>query len=276
MRTKSLIRTAVGVGVVAAAVFLNGRRVRRAAERRADALLEASRSVEPDDASLPAPVRRYLETVLPADPPTPRAVRVRQRGRLRLGDAASPWKPFTATQHVAVAPPGFVWNASIRLAPLPSLRILDAFEEGDGTARVYLCSFPVGGADPTPELNEAELARYLAEAVWYPAALAGEYVEWEARDDASAEATITYRGTSASLVFHFDDRNLVSHVSTDGRYRRVGDGYELTPWTGHWRDYRTWGGVRVPTAGEVVWHPPGGAFSAWRGRVTALTYDPAV
>jgi hypothetical protein len=224
---------------------------------------------------LPDPVRAYFENVLEEGQPYVDAVTVEQAGELRPGDATSSWKPFTATQHVTVDPPGFFWHARVRLAPLVGLEIHDLYRNGDGSAAISLFGVvPLGGADPSPELNEAELLRYLAEAVWYPTALlpsAG--VQWTAIDEHTAEATLSHGGATATLAFHFDESGDVRKVHAEERARHTGDGYEPTPWTGHWHDYERRNGMRVPTAGAVVWHLPDGDLTAWRGRVTDISYE---
>ena len=220
-------------------------------------------------------MRAYFDRVLEEGQPYVNSVRVDQEGELRPGDASSAWNSFTATQHVTVDPPGFFWDAAVSLAPLVRLRIHDLYRDGDGSASVALSGVvPLGGADPSPELNEAELLRYLAEAVWYPTALLpSEGVRWTAIDDTTAEATLEHGGASASLTVHFDENDLVSKVHADERARQVDGGYEPTPWTGHWHDYELRHGMYVPSAGEVVWHLPDGDMEAWRGRVTAISYD---
>ncbi|MFA9503314.1 DUF6544 family protein [Natrinema sp. H-ect1] len=227
-----------------------------------------------DVEGVPGPVREYLTNVLPQGQPYVDLVRLEQTGKLRLGDASSPWKPFTATQHVTVDPPGFYWDASIRLAPLLSLRVRDLFCDREGTASVSLFGvIPLDSATSSPELEEAELMRYLAEAVWYPTALlpaAG--IEWESIDDSTAKATVEDGDVSASLPFSFNEDDEVTRDYAD-RYRRVDDGYELMPWSGYWRNYETQNGVTVPTEGEVVWHLPDGDVHAWQGRVTDIQYD---
>ncbi|WP_424004860.1 DUF6544 family protein (plasmid) [Haloarcula salina] len=227
-----------------------------------------------DVADLPDPVREYFATVLREGQPHVDAVRLEQTGTLRAGDASSRWWPFTATQYVTVDPPGFLWDAAVDVAPLVSLRVRDSYRDGDGSASVSLGGLvPIDGADPSPELNEGELLRYLAEAVWYPTALLpSQGMEWDAVDDGTATATLEYGGVSATLAFTFDDGEVTEVHATD-RPRRVDDGYEPTPWTGRWMDYETRNGMRVPTRGEVVWHLPDGDFTAWRWRLTDINYD---
>jgi hypothetical protein len=279
------VRALKYIGVVAIFVItavLAGRRVRRQASARRieelqrPATVGRDQRVQPDDIDeLPDPVRRYLSSALPAEQPCVDAVRLEQDGELRLGDASSPWKSFTATQHITVDPPGFLWDASIRLAPLVSVGVRDLYRDGEGFARVSLFGLlPLDGVAPSPELNEAELLRYLAEAVWYPTALLpSEGVIWEPIDDSTAKATIERGDVSASLEFSFNEDDEVTRVYAEERHRRVDGGFEPTPWSGYWHDYQTRDGMRVPTAGEVVWHLPDGDLEAWRGRVTEISYD---
>lgn len=224
---------------------------------------------------LPEPVRDYFTHVLQDRQQYVDSIRLKQEGKLRPGDADLPWKPFTATQYITVDSPGFFWDARVRLWPLLTLQIGDLYCDGRGNASVSLFGVvPLGGDDASSELNEGELLRYLAEAVWYPTALLpSEGVQWEAIDDSTAAATLEYGGATATLTFHFTENNEVSKVHAEHRPRRVANGYEPTPWTGYWHDYETKNGIRIPTAGEVVWHLPDGDMEAWRGRVTDISYD---
>ncbi|WP_372910341.1 DUF6544 family protein [Salinigranum sp.] len=277
---------AAAVGGALAFVVLGRRRERRAIERVVDRLLTGTtetseRGREDDRTDLPDPVRRYLTTVLSDDARRTRSVRVEQEGTLRVGGRESPWRPFGATHHAAVEPPGFVWDATVTLPLRVPVRVRDAFVEDEGSSRVTLFgAWPLGGATGRPELNEAALQRYLAEAVWYPAALLPENgVSWEGVDDLTARATLRCGETTASLTFHFAEEEMRNHAERDGRgtvvervhterrYRAVDGGFEATPWTGLWREYEERAGAYVPTTGEVVWHLPEGDFHAWRGRV---------
>src|SRR4051794_33327935 len=66
---------------------------------------------------LPAPVARYFEFALTPGQPLTRRARLVQRGEFRVGGFEAPWHPISAVQHVSVKPPGFVWDARIRVAP---------------------------------------------------------------------------------------------------------------------------------------------------------------
>lgn len=225
-----------------------------------------------DVADVPAPVRGYFATVLEEGQPLVHTVELEQRGEFRLGGRDGSWKPMTATQHYTVDPPGFLWDADIKMVPWVPVRVVDAYEFGSGSLRAMLLSaLPVAESEPSPAMNEAELQRYLGEAVWFPTALlpsAG--VTWKGIDDQSARAVIEDHGNRASLVFHFDEEGLVERVTAAERYRQDVDGY--APWTGYFEDYQWYNGLYLPTAAAVEWNLPDGDFSYWRADITSITH----
>lgn len=223
---------------------------------------------------LPAPVTQYFEEVLTEGQPVIKVAYLRQRGTFRLGGVDAPWRSLTATQYVTTQPPGFVWDATIDVLPPFSARVIDLYKRGEGRLRARLLGcLPVASAGPTPEMNEGELVRYLAEAVWYPTALLpSQGVEWEPIDDHSARATLNHQDVTASLVFHFDNQDRISHVTTE-RYRQEDDSY--APWTGYFRQYEEHHGIQIPTDAEVEWNLPEGELPYWRATIEDITYRTA-
>jgi hypothetical protein len=224
---------------------------------------------------LPPPVATYFRLALREGQPVIRSARLTQVGGFRLREADGGWSPFTATQYFAAQPPGFVWDATIRMAPFLNVRVRDSYLAGQGSMQgKILALLPVLDARSRPELNEATLQRYLAEAVWLPTALLpGGGVTWSGIDNRTALATLTDSGTSASLEFQFNALGEITAVSTSGRYREVNGQYELTPWTGRFRRYEERGGICIPVEAEVAWQLPGGMFTYWQGRIIDVAYD---
>jgi hypothetical protein len=224
---------------------------------------------------LPLPVARYFRAILTDGQPLVRVARFSQTGKLRTNETKDTWSPFEARQVSTATPPGFVWDAKVRLAPFIHVRVRDAYEAGTASGQVSLLSFiPLGTDRGRPELNAGALHRYLAEAVWYPTALlprAG--LQWTPIDDHKALATLTDQGTSVSLEFRFDAADQVSGVYAAGRYRKVGRRYELTPWEGHFARYEVRDGMRVPLEGEVGWYLSGQWQPVWGGTLTDLRYE---
>ncbi|MEF8869956.1 MAG: DUF6544 family protein [Haloarculaceae archaeon] len=270
----ALLAAAVGL------VLFNTLRVARlhdrlAADLVAGAEADAGRAFAAEDvADLPDPVRRYFETAIEEGRPYVRSARLEQRGEFRLGDAERTWRPMEATQRFTVDPPGFVWSAVVRVLPFLPVRVLDAYDHGSGVLRARLLStVTVVDVGPDREMNEGELLRYLAEAVWFPTALLPtEGVEWEAVDDRSARATIEHGGNTATATFHFDERDRVERVTAE-RYRQETDDH--APWTGHFRAYETRNGLSVPTEADVEWNLPEGDRPYWRARIARIEHWPA-
>ena len=269
---------AVGFLAVASGLSLFGIRFGRSIETRIESLLAAAESpaagpVDHDDfEGLPSPVRAYFQAVIRDGELPIRTATIEQTGEFRLGGRSGDWKPMTATQYSTVSPPGFLWDADIEIVPLVSARVVDAYEDGDGSLEARVCSLiPVASAGPGPAMNEGELLRYLAEAVWFPTALlprAG--VTWEAVNDHAARATLEDGRNAASLLFHFDEDGLVERV-TGERYRQEVD--EFVPWVGSFDAYEWQDGFRIPTQASVAWDLPEGSLPYWRARIEVVEYD---
>jgi hypothetical protein len=182
---------------------------------------------------LPASVVRYFEFALTPGQPLIRTARIEHEGEFR-SSLDAPWSPFTSVQHFSADPPGFVWDAKIRMSPVVTVRVRDSYLEGDGSMRASVAGLiPVVNAWGRTDLASGALHRYLAESVWLPTALLpGRGVTWEPIDDNSARATLTDSGVSVSLDFRFNEKGEVVSVYTPARYRDVDGKGVPTPWEG--------------------------------------------
>lgn len=224
---------------------------------------------------LPAPVARYFEFALPPGQPRIRTARVEHAGEFRTGGREGAWSPFVSEQHFATEPPGFVWDAAIRIAPLLAVRVRDSYLHGTGAMEArFLSLLPVMDQHDSTELNAGALQRYLAEAVWLPTALlprAG--LTWEPIDAHSARATLADGANEVSLDFHFGEAGEIVRAYTPARFREVSGRYVATPWQCRYREYARVHGVQVPLEGEVEWLLPEGPLLYWRGRIRDLRYE---
>lgn len=226
---------------------------------------------------LPPPVARYLGTVLREGQPVFHRARIRQEGQFLLNATADAWRPFTATQHVSMGKPGFVWDARIALSPGVAILVRDALVEGTGAMQASLLGLlPLTSVQGCPEIASGALHRYLAEAVWYPTALlpsAG--VVWTALSDTQALATLTNDGVTVSLIFCFGQDGLVESVFTPERMREENNHFVPTPWQGRFLNYDVCDGTLIPRYGEVEWILPEGPQVYWKGHMMNVSYEPA-
>jgi hypothetical protein len=184
------------------------------------------------------------------------------------------WATFTADQLFTVTPPGFDWDARIRILPGLNVFVRDAFREGGGLLRAEVAGLAtVADAAPSPDLSRGELQRWLAEAAWFPTALLpSEGVRWEGVSEDRALATVEDHGVRASLEFRFGPDGLPVSVFAPDRPRLVGAAAVPTPWEATWSAFGPRNGMRIPSAGEVAWLLPEGRLSYYRGRVTSVAY----
>lgn len=226
--------------------------------------------------ALPEPVARYLRLALTPGQALVRCARIAQVGRLRsIGTPPGRWMRFGA--HQVVSPgelPGFVWDARVHAGAGLQMWVRDAFVRGQGQAQVSaLGCVALARSQGGPQLAEAALMRYLAEAVWLPTALLpSAQLRWSAIDGRRALATLTQGSTTAALEFAFNSAGEVACVSTPGRYAAMRGGFERLPWSGEHGAYARRAGMWVPTQGQVQWHLPSGALTVWQGRNVAMDY----
>jgi hypothetical protein len=224
---------------------------------------------------LPAPVQRYFRAVLREGQPLVMHARLHQRGGFLVNAAKNGWGSFTATQDIVSLPPGFVWDARIRMAPGLTVRVRDAFAGGEGFMYGTLLGLKtVIRVEGTPEIAAGALYRYLAEAVWVPTALLpSSGVQWTAVDDSTSRATLTAGMIVVAVDFRFGSDSLVSSIDVPNRPREVKGCFIPTPWHGQFSSYGERGGMRIPLKGEVAWILPEGPQPYWRGEVVDISYE---
>ena len=222
---------------------------------------------------LPEPVVRYFSFALEPGRRWVTGANLRFAGTF----AAKPnvWSPFTSEQDVSTRPPGFVWDARITMMHVVPVRVRDSYVNGEGAmVGTAAALIRIVNQHGTPEMAEASLQRFLAEAVWYPMALlprAG--LSWSPLDDSTARVTIVDGATTASLDMKFNTRGEI--VGLAGKRYRDSDGRPvLTLWIGSFSEYQANDGMMVPTVGEVAWMLPTGRVPYWRGRLINARFEP--
>lgn len=223
--------------------------------------------------NLPSPVQKYFQKVLPPHFPLIKQAICSQEGQARTSLHSKRWMPFTANQLVEPVATSFKWSADIRLIPFIHLKVVDSFQQGFGRSHVGVGPFVLDAAGDTPQMNLGSMHRYLAEAVWYPTALLPQSgVKWEPVNDQRARASLSYQGQSVELDFIFDEHHLVSGIFTSVRWGKFGKEFKLTPWEGHFREYKKHQGFLIPEYGEVGWYEGSSWEKVWWGRIKDLQF----
>jgi hypothetical protein len=244
----------------------------RAALRSASAPLAVTTYDRRETENLPAPVKRFFELALTDGQAIVAGVSFAQQGQFRIDDRKANWQPFHATQFATMQPPGFDWDARIRMAPGIDVWVRDAYASGAGSLRASVLGLvTVAEIHGTAESARGELMRYLAEAAWYPTALLpSQGVRWDGIDDTSARATLVDGSTSVTLEFRFGSDGLIAEVWAASRPRSA---TESAPWLCRVGDYAQRAGMQVPLHGEVEWQLPNGPAPYFRCRMTAIEHE---
>ncbi len=217
--------------------------------------------------SLPEPVGKYIERVLPAGLGASRVVRIGQVGEMVLKPGAR-GRRFTAEEDIAIDRVSFSWRARFPMLGPISLRVTDSYYDERGLLEVRLGRLPLQ-RNRGPELARGEAFRYLAEIAWAPLAiLANPALEWLELDQRTAEVATRVGPDRIAVRLLFNESGEIAQTVAE-RPRAEADS-EITRWVGEYRDYRDLGGVVVPTRGEVRWETPSGPFTYWRAAITSF------
>ncbi len=255
--------------------------VRRAFRNRIDGeiddLFAAARPVsggvieDVDLANLPVPVQDWLRASGVVGTAIPSIVRITQEGEFRLG-ADKSWMRLRATEYYTTDPPGFLWDASLRMFPLIDVTGRDRYTQGTGDIEMRIASLIPVASKSGGNLNSGALLRYLNETMWFPAALLLPNITWEAIDDTHARATLTDAGQSVSATFAFDDQDRLVTMTAE----RWNDAEQaMLPWSTPLSEWGTFAGLQIATAGTGVWDIGPDAYEYIRLRLTSVEYDPA-
>jgi len=245
-------------------------------------LANGQQSIEPktygskEIVDLPEPVQRFFKAVLQDGQAIIAKVELSQHGQFHMNETEVKWHKFTATQLVTTQSLGFDWDAKIQMIPFINVFVHDTYLRGEGNLQASILGlFTVAKMHNTPELNQGELLRFLAESVWYPTSLLpSQGVIWEAIDQHSSRATLTDGKTTASVVFQFDAEGLITSMRAEERcHSVVGDKLTFMPWVGNFREYATHHGMRIPLEGEVGWEHLEGLRLYFKGTITKINYE---
>jgi hypothetical protein len=267
IRTAFLI--AAGLASAATGALIVHARTASAFRRRIDAMIARLRRPScADTTSLPLPdiVRSFAERAV-SSTAAPATVRLHQNGEMRNGPN-NRWRSLTATQTIAVRQPGFVWLARMRIGSLFPATILDAYGDEIGLLEVRLFDSVRLARISGPDLSRGELMRYLAELPWAPhAILHNRHLSWHELNRDTVEVSAPCVGGSAKVRLLFEAGDIAG-IEADDRPRAAAGRTIPTPWRGHFFDYRTIGGCRIPTRAVVSWVLDDGPFDCWRGTIT--------
>ena len=221
-------------------------------------------------AGLPDPVQRYLRYTGIVGTPSARTVYLRQQGSVRL--AGQRWIPLAAQEWFSVRPPGFVWDATMRVAGLPVARARDMYQGGQGCMLVKAASLVTVADTRGEEMDQGSMMRYLSELMWFPTAFLEDNISFQAIDATSARVTLTDQGNTATATLYFDPVGRLANFVAR-RYAIAGNSRDLQTWSVPVTSYGEFEGLRLPVRVKAVWNLAEGDREDIDVSVTGLRYD---
>jgi hypothetical protein len=100
------------------------------------------------------------------------------------------------------------------------------------------------------------------------AILVNAQLTWRELDERTVEVATSISGERVAVRLIFNEVGEITR--TVAQRPRLEAGNAVTPWIGEYTEYREFGGVRLPTRGEVRWELPDGPFTYWRGTISSL------
>jgi hypothetical protein len=107
-----------------------------------------------------------------------------------------------------------------------------------------------------------------------PAALIDADVEWQTIDSLTVKATYKNGAITITATLYFNETGeLINFVSNDRFMSADGKTYKNFPWSTPARDYKDFGGRKVPGYGEAIWHMPEGEYCYGKFNLQMVEYN---
>jgi len=221
--------------------------------------------------NLPEAAQRYMAYTGVLGKPWINTASIRYAGRFRTG-ADRPWLPIKAEQFYTTDPPGFVWKARLKMAGLWLMSGQDKYQAGHGHMFGKVAGLFTVFDARGEEIDQGSMLRYLNEMTWFPIALLGDNVGWQAVDDHSVDVTFTDCGRSVTARLILDEAGRLINFVTQ-RYRENRGSYSLDTWTTPMTEWGMLGGLNLPLRGQAVWKLPSGDLPYADLRLTEIEYN---
>lgn len=228
---------------------------------------------EEDLAHLPALVKNYLRRAGVVGKPQETNFHAVFTGSIRSKKDGG-WMKMTAEQHNFYGPKAriFYMKASRFGIPFDGLHV---FKGPKATMKVRIASWMEVVNAEGKEMNQSETVTLFNDmCLLAPGTLIGDEIQWESTAGRAVKARFTHQGITISAELRFNEAgDLVDFISED-RFQSA-DGRTHTPyrWSTPVGKYRDFGGRRVFTEGEALWHPPEGGFSYGKFVLQKIEYN---
>jgi hypothetical protein len=159
------------------------------------------------------------------------------------------------------------------MLPFVNVAGRDKFIEGKGEMLIKIFSlFPVVNSRDNEKIHTGTIQRYLGEIVWFPSAAVSPYITWEAIDDFSAKAFMTYKGTTGRGIFYFNEKGDFIKYSAQ-RYMGSEEDAKRKEWIITVRESTVMNGIKIPVKMDATWKLESGDWTWLKLEITDIDYN---
>jgi hypothetical protein len=262
---------AIGLGLVIWTTSLPRAYEARKAEAIAAPHDEPRLLTEADIAHLPPPVRRYIALTGSIGRPVVTEVTLRFEATMYEAPGA-PGMTGPVAQYERFDLPRRLFLMTARMKGLP-VAVLHDFNGDQATMRVRLAGLLNVVDLAGLEVTRTETVTILNDLCFFaPSRLIDPRLTWTAIDDTRARVSFALGPNSVSAELVFNSKGeLVDFVSDDRGMLQTDGTLRILRWTTPMSTYRDFGGWRVASEGEAIWHLPEGPFTY--GRMRLIEYE---
>ncbi len=222
---------------------------------------------------LPPVIQKWLKNSGAVGREKIHSVYLKQRGKIRMKPEQESWYNAQAEQWFTVDNPAFIWEVKVDMMPLVFFTGRDKFSEGKGSMLIKILSLiNIVNSSNNEKINQGTLQRYLGEIVWFPTAAVSPHIKWEQVDSVTVRATMTYKGTTGSALFYFNENGDFVKFSAM-RYMGTEKDPQLKEWTITLNEYKIYDGIKIPTKGEATWKLDDGDFTWYKLEIYDVKYN---
>ncbi len=223
--------------------------------------------------SLPLPVKKWIINSGLIGKRKIYTVRLKQKALIKMKPDQVEWNDAYAEQYFTIDKPAFIWKVNMQMMSFLDITGRDKFFEGKGEMSIKILSlFPVVNSSNNEKINIGTIQRYLGEIVWFPSAALNPYITWKKIDDFSAKASITYKGTTGSGIFYFDENgSFIKFIAQ--RYMGTDENATLKEWIITATETRVINGVNIPVKLEATWKLDTDAWTWLKLEITDIEYN---
>lgn len=222
---------------------------------------------------LPPVIQRWLKNSGAVGREKIHSVYLKQHGKIRMKPEQENWYDAQAEQWFTVDNPAFIWKVKVDMMPLVFFTGRDKFSDGKGSMLIKILSLiNIVNSNDNEKINQGTLQRYLGEIVWFPTAAVSPFIKWEEVDSITAKATMSYKETTGSALFYFnEDGDFVKFSAM--RYMGTENDSQLKEWTITLNEYKIYDGIKIPVKGEATWKLDNGDFTWYKLEIYDVKYN---